>query len=133
MQESRSLSKRARRWLLLALGLLATCWLFQHWLHDRISAKASLIRLGQTETEVIAILGTPDSGSSHPHSPVTAKLCYGSLQGFWDSQVAFRLATTIYLGKKCPFWLSSRRYPVEIGFDLNGRVNTIRIDQVVLR
>jgi hypothetical protein len=127
-----------RRWwrqpfFRLVLIVVPGCLGLNFWLGSRLSAKAQQIRLGQTEAEVLAIMGRADIMSSHPHSPVIGTLRYGSIQGFWDGQIAYRLATTIYRGRKCPFWLSGNRYPIEIAFDLDGRVNSVRINRSTVK
>jgi|EndMetStandDraft_5_1072996.scaffolds.fasta_scaffold44978_3 hypothetical protein len=127
----------ARRWAITVLAV----WLFaavanELIINQPLYRKAATIRLGQTQKEVVAILGWPEyslgpSTGPGPPGPVFEKFFYGPFQTWWDN-------TIFYPNQK---WLSRGQYgigfgedgyPLVIHFDANLRVTRIRYGRTVV-
>jgi hypothetical protein len=110
--------RRWKRWTALALVLVIGCGVWMASRESETVRQARQVRIGQTKAEVERIMGPPAQ-------PGTSLALYATPSEFRWMQFALAVKKVF---RKCGLWHApvGYRFPVQISFDGNDRVNYIR-------
>jgi len=102
-------------------------------LNQPLYRKAALIHIGQSEDEVRATLGQPNTWTSKPGSSAIDGYYYGPVQRWWDWQIVYPIDRWLSKsGLSFPAFCRPEHYPVVISFGTDHRVSRVRYGKTVI-